>query len=65
MELQLRNSIQELFELATKKATTFCTKCFARVSKHYNIVYVWKSHLSKYLLAEFVQEHRNVRLTGI
>ena len=64
--LQLRK-IQELFELATKTATTFCTKCIClclqtllAISWTYRKAIFWNIYRAK-----LVQEHRNFRFTGI
>ena len=65
MALQL-SEIQELYELATKKATTLY-KMYLLVSRNIarNIVNVSKATFRNIYWAEFVQEHRNFRFTGI
>ena len=63
--LQLRK-IQEHFDIGEEESHDILYKMYLLVSKHLtrNIVNVWKSNLSGYLLSR-IQEHRNFRFTRI
>ena len=55
------------FQIGNEESHDILCKMYLLVSLNItcNIVYMWKSNLLEYLLAKFVQEHRNIRLTGI